>query len=86
MKWNIKCGTLGDFDTYKARYKNFSINVQGASNTFKLNLDFYYFLVDNSKLGITYNSLWSEMKFQKLEEAQAASVKWIDEKLKSMKD
>lgn len=70
------------FDKYKAKYKDYKIYISGASNGWGSKVDYYYFLTENIKEDKTHNSLWNEGKYDVLEDAQTASVKWIDDILK----
>jgi hypothetical protein len=71
--------------TWKGKYKKFEVSItQGSNEPYRGKVDFYYFVVIRNEPDIRHNSLWTETKYNSVEEAEQAAINWIDEKLKSV--
>mgnify|MGYP007135353328 CR=1 FL=1 len=72
--------------TWEGRYKKFKVQIgEGTNKLFGSTCDYYYFVVNREEDDISYNSLWTDNKYNTLKEAEEAAIKWIDEKLRTMK-
>ncbi|WP_372011382.1 hypothetical protein NBRC13296_12535 [Paenibacillus chitinolyticus] len=86
MRWTMKKSSPWDkFNTWKAKYKKFEIDVNEGAEGFSRNIEYYWFSLRNDETDTRHNSLWSEGKYKTLELAQQEAIKWIDDYLKSQR-
>jgi hypothetical protein len=86
MKLKNISGKWDHLKTWEGKYKKFKVRIgEGTNKTFGNSCDYYYFVASREEDDIQYNSLWNNNKYNTLEEAQYAAIKWIDEKIRTIK-